>query len=152
MIRLIKKISNNKFVESINNNKLIMGISILLLNILSKYVELNLTKTQEEALRNGIAREILIFIISFVATRNIIISLILTGIFIILANYIFNEKSSLCIIKNKLDKINMEIDLNNDNNISENEIEKALEVLRKAKKQKETFNQIQYLSFLKNNK
>jgi len=152
MIRLIKKISNNKFVESINNNKLIMGISILLLNILSKYVELNLTKTQEEALRNGIAREILIFIISFVATRNIIISLILTGIFIILANYIFNEKSSLCIIKNKLDKINMEIDLNNDNNISEDEIEKALEVLRKAKKQKETFNQIQYLSFLKNNK
>ena len=152
MIRLIKKISNNKFVESINNNKLIMGISILLLNILSKYVELNLTKTQEEALRNGIAREILIFIISFVATRNIIISLILTGIFIILANYIFNEKSSLCIIKNKLDKINMEIDLNNDNNISENEIEKALEVLRKAKKQKETMNQIQYLSFLKNNK
>ena len=123
MIRLIKKISNNKFVESINNNKLIMGISILLLNILSKYVELNLTKTQEEALRNGIAREILIFIISFVATRNIIISLILTGIFIILANYIFNEKSSLCIIKNKLDKINMEIDLNNDNNISENEID-----------------------------
>ena len=152
MIRLIKKISNNKFVESINNNKLIMGISILLLNILSEYVELNLTKTQEEALRNGIAREILIFIISFVATRNIIISLILTGIFIILANYIFNEKSSLCIIKNKLDKINMEIDLNNDNNISEDEIEKALEVLRKAKKQKETFNQIQYLSFLKNNK
>lgn len=152
MIRLIKKISNNKFVESINNNKLIMGISILLLNILSKYVELNLTKTQEEALRNGIAREILIFIISFVATRNIIISLILTGIFIILANYIFNEKSSLCIIKNKLDKINMEIDLNNDNNISEDEIEKALEVLRKAKKQKETMNQIQYLSFLKNNK
>jgi len=152
MIRLIKKISDNKFVEGINNNKLIMGISILLLNILSKYVELNLTKTQEEALRNGIAREILIFIISFVATRNIIISLILTGIFIILANYIFNEKSSLCIIKNKLDKINMEIDLNNDNNISENEIEKALEVLRKAKKQNETMNQIQYLSFLKNNK
>ena len=150
MKNLIKKISNNKLIESINNNKLLMGISIILLNILSKYVELNLTKTQEEALRNGIAREILVFIISFVATKDIVLSFLLTGTFIVLANYLFNEKSSLCIIKHKLNKINMEIDLNNDNKITEDEIEKALEVLRKAKKQKENQNQIKFLSFLNN--
>lgn len=150
MKNLIKKITNNKLIESINNNKLLMGISIILLNILSKYVELNLTKTQEEALRNGIAREILVFIISFVATKDIVLSFLLTGTFIVLANYLFNEKSSLCIIKHKLNKINMEIDLNNDNKITEDEIEKALEVLRKAKKQKENQNQIKFLSFLNN--
>jgi hypothetical protein len=150
MKNLIKKITNNKLIESINNNKLLMGISIILLNILSKYVELNLTKTQEEALRNGIARELLVFIISFVATKDIVLSFLLTGTFIVLANYLFNEKSSLCIIKHKLNKINMEIDLNNDNKITEDEIEKALEVLRKAKKQKENQNQIKFLSFLNN--
>ena len=94
MKNIINKLYKNNIVKSINGNNLIIGISIILLNIISKYVELNLTKTQEQAIRNGITREILIFIMSFVTTKDIILSFILTGTFVILANYLLNEKSS----------------------------------------------------------
>lgn len=151
MKNLINKLYKNNIVKSINGNNLIIGISIILLNVISKYVELNLTKTQEEAIRNGITREILIFIMSFVTTKDIILSFILTGTFVILANYLLNEKSSLCIIKNKLDKISMEIDLNSDNKLTDDEINKAVEVLKKAKKQRNINNQLEFVSYLKNN-
>lgn len=150
-MNILKKIYENKIVKSINGNNLIMGISILLLNILSKYVELNLTKTQEQAIRNSIAREILIFTMSFVATKDIVLSFMLTGTFVVLSNYLLNENSSLCIIKNKLEKIRMEIDLNNDGKLTDDEINKAVDVLKKAKKQKNLNNQLEFISHLKNN-
>ena len=150
-MNILKKIYENKIVKSINGNNLVMGISILLLNILSKYVELNLTKTQEQAIRNSIAREILIFTMSFVATKDIVLSFMLTGTFVVLSNYLLNENSSLCIIKNKLEKIRMEIDLNNDGKLTDDEINKAVDVLKKANKQKNLNNQLEFISHLKNN-
>ena len=45
----------------------------------------------------------------------------------------------------------MEIDLNNDGKLTDYEINKAVEVLRKAKKQKNLNNQLEFISHLKNN-
>jgi uncharacterized membrane protein (DUF485 family) len=126
-----------RILNNIENNKLFMGLSILLLNLLSKYIELKLTKTQEQFIKNSISREILIFIMCFVATKNIVTSLILTGIFMILANYVFNENSKYCIIKDKLNKIKLEVDINNDNIISDTELNNALDILRRSKIQKQ---------------
>jgi len=126
-----------RILNNIENNKLFMGLSILLLNLLSKYIELKLTKTQEQFIKNSISREILIFIMCFVATKNIVTSLILTGIFMILANYVFNENSNYCIIKDKLNKIKLEVDINNDNIISDTELNNALDILRRSKIQKQ---------------
>ena len=44
----------NYSLNSINQSKLFMGIVMLLMNIGSKYIEFGFSKTQEEALRNGI--------------------------------------------------------------------------------------------------
>lgn len=132
----------------LNNSPLLAGLAMLMLNIGSKYVELGLSKTQEQALRNGIARELLIFAMVFMATKDIVLSTIMTASFIILSDFILNENSRFCIIPSYMRRISMEIDLNGDNVISEEEEEKAIEVLRKAKEQKRKKQQAMFVANL----
>lgn len=140
---------NNIFIN-ISNNKLFIGLVMIFLNISSKYININLSKNQE-ALIKRISKEVLIFIIAFMGTRDILSSIILTIIYIILANYILNENSKFCLLSEKYKHLSSVIDINNDNHISKEEIEKATEILRKAKKQEELMNQYTMLNSLSNN-
>ena len=110
---------------------------MILLNIGSKYVDFKFTKSQEQMLRNGIAREILIFTIVFMGTRDILYAIILTSAFIILSEYVFNEKSQYCLVSDKFKKISALIDTNNDSVVSPEEEAKALMTLRKAEKNRD---------------
>lgn len=123
-------------LDTINNSKFVLGITMLLINIGSRYIELGFTKTQEQALRNGLGRELLIFSIVFMATHDIVTSIVMTASFIILSDYLFNENSKLCVLPERLKKIAEMVDENNDNIISPEEEKKAIEVLRKAQKNK----------------
>ena len=140
------------YLNSINNSKFLAGIVMLLLNVGSKYIELGLSKTQEQALRNALGRELLIFSVVFMGTHDIIISILMTAAFVILSNYLLNEKSKYCIIPKKLTKIRAVMDINNDNFISEEEEAKAVEILEKSKKQRKRRAQSEYLSYMDNNK
>ena len=82
-----KKI-NHHYLKHINESKLVIGLAMILLNIGSKYVDFKFTKSQEQMLRNGIAREILIFTIVFMGTRDILYAILLTSAFIILSQII----------------------------------------------------------------
>jgi hypothetical protein len=121
------------------------------MNIGSRYIELKLTKGQEMILKN-IAREVLIFTIAFVATKDLIMSFIITAIFIILANFVFNEKSKYSILPEKYKKLASLIDTNNDNVISENEINKAYDILKKARGQIDNYNKIKTIESFNNMK
>lgn len=143
----IKKTASQLLVM-LNNSPLLAGLAMLMLNIGSKYVELGLSKTQEQALRNGIARELLIFAMVFMATKDIVLSTVMTASFIVLSDFLFNENSRFCVIPQYMRRISMEIDLNGDNVISEEEEENAIEVLRKAKEQKKRKQQAAFVSLL----
>jgi len=125
-----------------------MGVAMLLLNVGSKYVEMGFSRTQEEALRNGLGREILIFAMVFMGTHDIILSIIMTASFVVLSNYLFNEKSKFCVIPRSLERIAKVVDKNNDKRISAAEEKDAINVLRKAKKQKENDVQGNFASFM----
>lgn len=140
-----------KHYASLNNSKLLSGLAMLVLNLFSKYVQLNLSKTQEEYIRNAITREILIFTIIFMGTRDIITSILLTAAFVILSSTVFNEKSRLCIMSSKYTKLNDALDINHDNHISEDEINKARDILYKANIQKNKETQINSVNYFQNN-
>jgi len=157
MVKLINGIKTHfktarSHIKVLNNSKFLAGIVMLLLNVGSKYIELGFTKTQEEALRNGLGRELLIFAVVFMGTHDIIISILMTAAFIILSDYLFNEKSKLCVMPNRLKKISYVIDKNKDNIISEKEEKDALDILRKAQLQKERHKQGEFMSYLDANK
>ena len=117
-----------KFTNKINTNKLLMGFSILLLNIISKHVQINLTELQQESIKKLFSKDILIFFIIFVATKDIILALILTCIFYIFSNYLLNEKSKHCIVNKHFNNINLKSD-----RIDKEEVDRAINILIKAK-------------------
>ena len=85
----------------LNDNKFFAGIIMLTMNIGSKYVSIELSKTQENYIKYSLGRQILVFAILWVGTKDIFTSLVLTAIFILLADYLFNENSKFCVIPNK---------------------------------------------------
>lgn len=148
LVEMPSSIQNS--LNSLNNSKFVLGITMLLINIGSRYVELGFTKTQEQALRNGLGRELLIFAIVFMATHDIVISTLMTASFIVLSDYLFNENSRFCVLPARLQKIAELVDKNNDNEISADEERQALETLRKAEQQKKKKEQDIFNSFLIN--
>ena len=121
---------------------------MLLLNVGSRYVELGFSKTQEQALRNGLGREIFILAVVFIGTRDIVTSILMTAAFIILSDYALNERSRFCIIPERMKKIANIVDINNDGVISPEEEEKAMNLLRQAEKQKNINKQAEYTSYM----
>ena len=105
---------------------------MIFMNLGSRYIEIKLTKGQEMIIKN-IAREVLIFTIAFMGSRDIIVALGLTAVFIILSNFIFNENSKYCILPKKYKKLESVIDTDGDGEISKEELEKAYKILEKAK-------------------
>ena len=105
-----------------------------MLNIGSKYITIELSKSQEQYLRNSVGRQMLIFAISWMGSRDIVIALVLTAVFTILTDHLFNENSDFCIIPKNYRNFEDALDLNGDGVVSEEEIKKATELLEKAKK------------------
>jgi hypothetical protein len=118
---------------SINNSKYFYAITMILLNMGAKYLEMDLVDSHRQFLSSKAIRRIIIFTVSFVATRDVVASLIITASFVILVLNLFNENSEYCVIPKTLKKL----DSNNDGEISPEEIKKAYDVLKKAGKIKE---------------
>ena len=129
---MIKEFLN--YLKALNNSKFFAGVVMIMLNIGSKYVTIELSKSQEEYLKNKIGRQILIFAISWMGSRDILIALALTAIFTVLTDHLFNEQSTLCIIPKKYRNYEHLLDLDKDNEVTDAEINKARIILEKAKK------------------
>lgn len=85
-------------IESINGSKLFVGLMMIFLNIGSKFITIDLSQTQKEYLTNSILRQVLVFAVAFVGTRDIVTALVLTAVFTILVDGLFNEKSPIGIL------------------------------------------------------
>ena len=99
---------------------------MILMNLGSKYVGLELSEFQDEFLSKKIIRRLIIFCIFFIATRDIIISVILTGIFILFVGGIFNDNSKFSIIKKYNPKTKV---------ITREDVRKAKKIINKYEKQ-----------------
>ena len=124
------------YLNSLNNSKFFAGMVMILMNIGSKYVSIKLSKNQEAYLRNSIGHQILVFAICWMGTRDIITALILTTMFIVLTQHLFNEDSKFCIIPTKWQQFEDVLDLDGDGKVSKDEIAEAIKILEKAKQKK----------------
>lgn len=131
MIRYLNKLS-----DKLNNSKYFLGVMMIMLNIGSKYVTVKLSKSQEAYLRNYIIRELLIFSVCWMGTRDILVSIVVTAAFFVLTEHLFNEESRFCILPERYRKFHLLLDTNKDGVISDDEINEAVALLTKAKKQK----------------
>ena len=81
------------------NNNYIAGISMLILNIGTKYIFMDLSKQQDDLLKTIFFRRLSIFTIFWIGTKDIYHSCVLTLLYIIFIVHLFNENSKFYIFK-----------------------------------------------------
>lgn len=130
-----KKLKDSGFftlLKSLNDNKFFAGIIMLTMNIGSKYISIELSKTQENYIKYSLGRQILIFAVLWMGTRDIVTALTLTIIFILFADYLFNEHSKYCVIPDQYKELQMAIDPTI-SKVTQKEVNDAIKILKTAR-------------------
>ena len=116
----------DKYFLTLNQNKIFIGISMLLLNLGSRFLIEELSESQEDLFNNKVFRRIILFSVIFIATKDIKTSFLLTAAFIIFVQGLFNENSKYCIMRKSTFK---------NKNVSKEEYNKAKRIIERFEKQ-----------------
>jgi hypothetical protein len=164
----------NYAVYRLNNSLFFAGIVMLMLNIGARYIELKLDPSTENFLKTALTKEVLVFSVAWMGTRDLVLSLILTAVFVVLADYGLNANSHYCIMPQKYRAMAQSVSMSAGgasgsgtstvsptgaaiggaskaghgpgNIVTDKEISDAMDVLERAKKQRETMKHNQYLT------
>lgn len=118
----------------LNHNKIMWGVSMLLLNIGSRYVIADLGKSHEYILTSQIVKKLVVMSMFFVATRDLLTSFLLTIAYILIVDGILHDKKHFCLLpKTILEKVN-------DTNISNEDYLRAKNVINVYEKQHKYIN------------
>ena len=131
----------NHHVMYLNNSKFFAGVIMILLNVGSKFIQIQFSKSTEEYMKWSVSKQLLVFSMAWMGTRDIYTALGLTAVFTILSEFLFNEESHLCIVPHKYRVLHKLIDTNNDGIVTEPELAAAIAVLEKAKREKQQKSQ-----------
>lgn len=113
-------------LSHLNDSRLFTGCVMLILNIGGKYIANDIPKNAERIFSHWISRLFIIFCIIFASTKDMIISLEITLIFIIVFKFLINEESKLCLIPKKY---MIDMDENGDGVITKEEVERAQKII-----------------------
>ena len=127
------------YYQSINESKIFAGLVVITINIASRFVNIKLSKSLENYLKYTFSRNILIFCISWMGSREIYIAIIITLLFILFADVLFNEKSRFYLLPENFRSYHDSLENTPPTDI---EIKEAREILERAKTCKETCNTI----------
>ena len=134
----------------LNNSKFFAGVIMILLNVGSKFISIQFSKSTEEYLKMNVTKQLLVFSMAWMGTRDIYTSLVLTAVFTVLSDHLFNEESPYCCVPDKYRILAKIIDENKDGQVTEEEINNAINILEKAKKDKTRMNQTQMFTLYGN--
>jgi hypothetical protein len=86
----------NRVVQNLNSSRLFAGCMIIVLNIGSKYVNIKLSKSVEAYLKYTFSKQVMVFAIAWMGTRDIYIALLIATLFTLFIEFLFNEESKYC--------------------------------------------------------
>jgi hypothetical protein len=89
-------------ISGINTNTYFIGLSMLILNLGGRHLAMSLTPEQDKFFQNPWIRRAMLFVVIFVATRNIFTALWMSIGIILAMGYLFNEHSDLYIFGNPI--------------------------------------------------
>lgn len=87
-----------ELITVLNNNRVVWGVTMLLLNMGSRFVAADLGKFHESVLSNEYVKKIIVFSMFFVATRDILTSFLLTVLYVLVIDGLLHEKRKFCIL------------------------------------------------------
>lgn len=85
-------------IRLMNSSKIFAGLVVITLNIASRYVTIKLSKSMESYLKFTFSRDVLVFCIVWMGSRDFYISVGFTLVFTFIVDFLLNEESVLCIL------------------------------------------------------
>jgi len=85
-------------ISTLNNSKIFAGLMIIVLQISSRFVTIKLSKTMESYLKYTFSRQVLIFAIAWMGTRDIYIALGIAILFTLVMDILLNDECSYCVL------------------------------------------------------
>ena len=123
----------NTHIMYLNNSKFFAGVVMIILNVCSKFITIQFSKSTEEYLKMTVTKQLMVFSMAWMGTRDIYTALVLTAVFTILSDHLFNEESSMCIVPHKYRILHKLVDTNNDGIVTDKEVNDAISILEKMK-------------------
>ena len=122
-------ISSGESVGGFFDNKYLIGIIMVIINLGARFIVNELNEEQRNMINSKYLRRILIFLVIFMATRDIVITIILSVVVILFVFEFFNSDSEYSLVPKK-EKV-----LKNDNkNDNKNEkLDKIINELNEIK-------------------
>ena len=161
-------------VYRLNNSLFFAGVVMIMLNIGSRYIELKLDPSTENFLKTALSKELLVFSVCWMGTRDLMVALVLTAVFVVLADYGLNANSQCCIMPQKYRNMALSAAMGSGprpansssglssggaaiggaskaghgpaNVVTDKEISDAMDILERAKKQRENMKYNHYLA------
>tara|TARA_B100000787_G_C16180953_1_gene291801 strand:+ start:1387 stop:1716 length:330 start_codon:yes stop_codon:yes gene_type:complete len=84
---------NNNVNRYTNNSPLLAGLAMLMINIGTKYIHLDLSEKQDLFIKSIAFRRLAIFTIFWIGTKDMYSSILLTFLYVIFVVNLFNEES-----------------------------------------------------------
>lgn len=122
--------SSNKLFEL---DKIFAAVILIILNVGSKNIDLTLSPAQKKIVSHDITKQILIFCIAWVGSREIKSALLVTCIYIIIVDVLMNTNSRFNLLPESLRQLESVIDVNSDGHIDDDELNNAIKLLEKLK-------------------
>ena len=86
-----------RIINFFNSSPFVSGCLMLMMNLGGKYVAMEMPNGMHSFFSHHVVRKITILCISFIATRNIKIALLISLLFILFSRFLMNEKSKCCL-------------------------------------------------------
>ena len=78
----------NNVIQNLNSSKIFAGLMIIIINIGSKFVHIKISKSMEAYLKYTFSKQILVFAIAWMGTRDVYVALFMVVLFTILFEFI----------------------------------------------------------------
>jgi hypothetical protein len=109
-------------LSCINENKYIIGLTMIMLNIGARFIIDELGDDLRKIMSNKIVRRIIIFCSFFMATKDLFTAIVLTIVFVILINEVFASEDD--------DEDSKDKNKDKGGSFNKNELEKAIQQLK----------------------
>lgn len=139
----------HNFFHNLNTSTFFAGFVMLILNIGSRYINLDLNSSTESWIKYLMSKEVLVFAVSWMGTRSIYYALVITACFTIVVDHFMNIDSKYCVIPMKFRDLHTMTEEKHgpEKKVTDLEISNALHTLEKAKKEKEETDHLELVKY-----
>ena len=142
--------ANSKF-NFLNDSKFFAALIMIFINLGGRIVPVTFSKSSEEYIKRLVGQQLMLFGMTWLGTKDVVISLAITIIFTIMSEHLLNESSNYCVVpmkyrnntNNGKDGKNGKNGNASDDEITDEEYAEALKILEKARKKKQAETQKQ---------